>query len=585
MERWRLEIPPCPPAATARLRRELSVSDALAQALVRRGLGEPARARAFLDADEEHDPGSFEGISAAVASVARHLDEGGRITVHGDYDVDGVCSTALLVTALRRLGGDVDWYLPDRAGDGYGLSAATIRRLAARGTSLLVSVDCGIGAVDEVQAALALGMEVVITDHHTPRGDGVLPRAPVVHPGVCGYPCRDLCATAVAYKLAQALYEARGRDTAELEAELDLVALATIADVVPLLGENRTLAVRGLRRLEGTARPGLRALMDVARVVPGKAGERAVAFALAPRLNAAGRLYRADAALELLLTGDPRRAEQVARELDNANRERQDIERSIRHQAEAQMDELGEREAYVLSGEGWHAGVIGIVASRLVERSGRPVVMVALDGEDGRASGRSIDAFDLLGGLRACSQHLRRFGGHRVAAGMEIARAELAAFSNALCSHARTVLPAGELHAVERVDAVVRVGEVDMALAEELESLAPFGRANPRVTLLVEGATFAGTRPMGQGRHARFNVSAGAAAARAVAFGCDGRLPVADGEPVQATFTLEINEWNGVCEPRLVLRRARAAEQRAAEAAPRRRGEREGQQELALFAV
>ena len=585
MERWRLEIPPCPPAAAAALRRELSVSGALAQALVRRGLGEPARARAFLDAGEEYPPGDFEGISAAVASIARHVQERRRITVHGDYDVDGVCSTALLVTALRRLGADVDWYLPDRAGDGYGLSTGTIRGLAARGTSLLVSVDCGIGAVDEVEVALALGLEVVISDHHAPRADGMLPRAPVVHPGVCGYPCRELCATAVAYKLAQALYEDRGRDTAELEAELDLVALATIADVVPLVGENRTLAVRGLRRLESTARPGLRALMAVARVVPGKAGERAVAFALAPRLNAAGRLYRADAALELLLTEDPLRAQQVAHELDSANRERQGIERAIRQQAEAQMAELGEREAYVLAAEGWHPGVIGIVASRLVERSGRPVVMVALEGEDGRASGRSIDAFDLLGGLRACSEHLRRFGGHRVAAGMEIAREELAGFSAALCSHARAVLAPADLHAVERIDAVVEVAEVDMALAEELESLAPFGRGNPQVRLLVEGASFADTRPMGQGRHVRFNVRSGAAGARAVAFGCDGRLPVADGEPVQATFTLEVNEWNGVTEPRLVLRRARAAQQPAAPSPSRRRGERSGQQELALFAV
>ena len=585
MDRWRLEIPPCPPPAVAALRRELSVSDALAQALVRRGLGEPAAARAFLDASEEHDPGRFEGISAAVASIAGHISAGRRITVHGDYDVDGVCSTAVLVTALRRLGADVDWYLPDRAGDGYGLSASTIERLAARGTSLLVSVDCGIGAVEEVEGALALGLEVVITDHHSPRPDGVLPRAPIVHPGVCGYPCRDLCATAVAYKLAQALYGARGRDPAELEAELDLVALATIADVVPLLGENRTLAVRGLRRLESTTRPGLRALMEVARVAPGRAGERAVAFGLAPRLNAAGRLYRADASLELLLTEDPVRARQVARELDSANRERQDVERTIRHQAEAQMTELGEQEAYVLAAEGWHPGVIGIVASRLVERSGRPVVMVALEGEGGRASGRSIDAFDLLGGLRACSGHLRRFGGHRVAAGMEIDRDQLAAFSNALCAHAREVLTPGDLCAVERIDAVVRVAQVDMGLAEELESLAPFGRGNPRVGLLLEGASFCDSRPMGQGKHVRFSVSSHGVSARAVAFGCGGRLPVADGEPVQATFTLEINDWNGVSEPRLVLRRARAAEQPAADTAPHRRGRHEGRQELALFAL
>jgi single-stranded-DNA-specific exonuclease len=585
VDRWRLEIPSCPAAATAALRRELQVSEPLAQALVRRGLGDPQLARAFLAADEQHDPGAFAGMPDAVAAIARHLEQRRRITVHGDYDVDGVCSTAVLVTALRRLGADVDWYLPDRAGDGYGLKAATVRRLAARGTSLLVSVDCGIGAVQEVEEALALGLEVVITDHHSPPADGVLPRAPIVHPAVCGYPCRELCATAVAYKLAQALYENRGRDPRELEAELDLVALATIADVVPLVGENRTLAVRGLRRLEGTARPGLRALMEVARVVPGKAGERAVAFALAPRLNAAGRLYRADAALELLLTEDPARARRVAHELDSANRERQHVEREIRHQAEAQMAELGEREAYVLASEGWHHGVIGIVASRLVERSGRPVVMVALEGEEGRGSGRSIDAFDLLGGLQACSGHLRRFGGHRVAAGMEIAREQLDPFANALCAHAREVLTPADLLEVERVDAVVRVEEIDMTLAEELESLAPFGRGNARVRLLVEGGSFAATTPMGQGRHVRFDVRAGSARARAVAFGCDGRLPVADGEPVQATFTLEVNEWNGVCEPRLVLRRARAAEQPAALLAPRRRGRHEDRQELALFAV
>jgi single-stranded-DNA-specific exonuclease len=581
----RFEIADCPPSQVARLHDELGVSSPLAQVLVRRGMAEPEQARAFLDAAEEHPPQAFEGIGEAVASILGHVEQGTRITIHGDYDVDGICSTAVLLRTLRALGADVDFYLPDRAGDGYGLSRATIERLAARGTSLLVTVDCGVGAVDEVEAALALGLEVVISDHHSPRPDGVLPRAPVVHPVVCGYPCRDLCATAVAYKLAQALYGARGRDPAELEAELDLVALATIADVVPLLGENRTLAVRGLRRLESTTRPGLRALMAVARVAPGKARERAVAFALAPRLNAAGRLYRADAALELLLTEDPARAEQVARELDAVNRERQDVERAIRHQAEAQMSELGEREAYVLAAEGWHPGVIGIVASRLVERSGRPVVMVALEGEDGRGSARSIDAFDLLGGLRACSGHLRRFGGHRVAAGMEIAREQLPAFSSALCAHAREVLTAGDLCAVERIDAVVRVDQVDMGLAEELESLAPFGRSNPRVRLLLEGASFRDSRPMGEGRHVRFAISSGERSARAVAFGCDGRLPVADGEPVQATFTLEINDWNGVCEPRLVLRRARAAEQPAALTPPRRGARHGAEQELALFTV
>ena len=408
--------------------------------LVRRGLAEPGRALAFLAADEQHPPEAFARIGEAVASIHRHLAQGTLITVHGDYDVDGICSSAIIVRALRELGGNVDCYLPDRARDGYGLSVATVERLAARGTRLLVTVDCGVTAVEEVARARELGLDVVVTDHHSPRPDGLLPQAPIVHPTVRGYPCPELCATAVAYKLAEALYAWLGRDPGELARDLDLVALATIADVVELKGENRSLVRRGLRALAGTAKPGLRALMGVAKVDPSRVDERAVAFALAPRLNAAGRLYRADAGLELILTEDPARAGEIARELDAANAERRQIERRIRFAAEAQMKALGDRSAYVLAGEDWHPGVIGIVASRLVEQSRRPVVMVALEGERGRGSGRSIEAFDLLAGLRACGAHLRSFGGHRAAAGLEIERHRVEEFAVALGAHAEEVL-------------------------------------------------------------------------------------------------------------------------------------------------
>jgi len=559
MDACRFEIPACPGGEVQGLQRELGVSGPLAQVLVRRGLAEPGRARAFLAAEEEHPPAAFAGIGEAVATIVGHVESGERITIHGDYDVDGVCATAMLVRALRRLGANVDSYLPDRAGDGYGLAAKTVQRLAARGTRLLVSADCAITAVEEVAAARALGMEVVVSDHHAPRADGVLPRAPIVHPTVCAYPCRDLCATAVAYKLAQALFEAAGRGPHELEPDLDLVALATIADVVPLLGENRTLVRRGLRALAATDKPGLRALMAVAGVDAAKVNERAAAFALAPRLNAAGRLYRADAALELILTPDAARAAQIARELDSANAERRQVERGIRFEAEAQMDALGERPAYVLAGEGWHPGVIGIVASRLVERSRRPVVLIALEGSTGRGSGRSIEAFDLLAGLREGAAHLLRYGGHRAAAGLEIERERVAAFAAALSAHAERVLAPEDTVALERVDAVVGGDELGMALAEELQTLAPFGRGNPGVSLLVADATFADARPMGEGRHVRFTVCSRGARARAVAFGTGGRLPVDDGAPAQATFTLEVNEWRGVTEPRLVLRRAQPA--------------------------
>jgi single-stranded-DNA-specific exonuclease len=581
----RFEIPECLDADVGRLQHELGVSGPIAQVLVRRGLGEPDRARAFLAAEEEHAPAAFAGIEEAVESIIGFLRSGERITVHGDYDVDGVCSTAVLVRALRGMGANVDSYLPDRLSDGYGLNESTVRRLAARGTRLLVTVDCAITAVEEVALARALGLEVVVTDHHSPRADGVLPEASIVHPSICGYPCPELCATAVAYKLAQALGDAAGdlRGERKLEEDLDLVALATIADLVPLVGENRTLVRRGLRALASTAKPGLRALMAVSKVDPGKVNERSVAFALAPRLNAAGRLYRADAGLELILTEAPQRALQIAEELDRANRERRLLERQIRFQAEAQIQALGERACYVLTGEGWHPGVIGIVASRLAEHHRRPVVMISLDGETGKGSGRSIEAFDLLEGLTACSGQLRRYGGHRAAAGLEIERERVEEFAAALCAHAGRTLEPSDMVAVERVDAVVGGDELGITLAEELQRLAPFGRGNPGVSLLVADATFRDGRSMGDGKHVRFTVESRGARARAVAFGTGGRLPVDDGAAAEATFTLEINEWNGVSEPRLVLRKARTAASQEAEQDPAPPAVQAGDQ-FALFA-
>jgi single-stranded-DNA-specific exonuclease len=568
----RFEIAECSPADVERLCRELGVSGPIAQVLVRRGLGEPAGARAFLAAEEDHPSSAFGGIADAVEAILRYLAGGERITIHGDYDVDGVCATAVLVRTLRGIGADVDWYLPDRAGDGYGLKEDTVRRLAARGTRLLVTVDCAITAVDEVALAGEMGMEVVVSDHHAVREDGVLPAASIVHPVVCGYPCQQLCATAVAFKLAGALLdglaEGSGRDVraarARLEGDLDLVALATIADVVPLVGENRSLVRRGLRALGSTTKPGLRALMALSGVDPGHVSERSVGFALAPRLNAAGRMYRADAALELILTDDAARAELVAQELDRANRERRHVEMKIRSQAEAQIRAIGERSAYVLADEGWHPGVIGIVAARLAELHRRPVVLIALEGERGRGSGRSgIEAFDLLGGLTACRGELLGYGGHRAAAGLEIERGRVGAFAVALDVHAELVLEAEDMVAVEHVDAVVGGDELGMGLAEELQSLAPFGRGNPGVSLMVADARFADVRPMGEGKHVRFTVESRGARARAVAFGNGGRLPVAVDEEAEATFTLEVNEWGGVSEPRLVLRQARPARTQA----------------------
>ncbi|HEY8304582.1 MAG TPA: single-stranded-DNA-specific exonuclease RecJ [Solirubrobacteraceae bacterium] len=558
----RFDISDCDERQVALLRRELGVSDAVAQVLVRRGHGDPPRARAFLSADEHHGPEAFDGLLDAAALVVGRAREGRRITIHGDYDVDGVCATAVLVRALRELGASVDWHLPDRAGEGYGLSAATVRRLADRGTELLLTADCGITAVDEVALARSLGVETIVSDHHQPRADGVLPDAPIVHPAVCGYPCAELCATAVAHKLAQAIFVVAGRDPRDLDEDLDLVALATIADVVALLGENRSLARRGMRALARTAKPGLRALMAVARVQPDKLDERAVGFALAPRINAAGRLYRADAALELILVEDPVRAAQIAEELDHANAERRHTEQAIRREAEAQIARCADarrRSAFVLAGEGWHAGVIGIVASRLAETHRRPVVLLALDGDAARGSGRSIEGYDLLAGLTACSERLGRYGGHSAAAGVELERGEVEAFAAALDAHARETLSSEQMIPRARVDAIVDGADLGMDLAEELTALGPFGAGNPTVSLMVRGAVLADVRPMGEGKHARFTLQSDGAHARGVAFGNGGKLGVAEGEAVDATFTLEVNEWRGVSEPRLVLRHAQPA--------------------------
>jgi single-stranded-DNA-specific exonuclease len=556
----RLDIPPCPVADVLALQRELGVSFVVGQVLVRRGLADPLAARAWLEARAAHPPSAFDGIGAAVGLVLEHAGRGSRITVHGDYDADGVCSTAILVRTLRALGADVDWYLPSRTEDGYGLSAHTVERLAARGTKLLVTADCAITAVPEVAAAKAAGMDVVVTDHHHPRADGALPAALVVHPALCGYPCPDLCATGVAHKLAAALFEAAGQDPVNADADLDVVALATVADCVPLRDENRRLVRDGLRALAATRRPGLRALMRVAKVDPSALDARSIGFRLAPRINAAGRMHRADAGLELLLTEEEGRAEQIASELDAWNAERRLTETRILFAAEAQVAETGDAPAYVLAGDGWHPGVIGIVASRIAERHHRPCVLIALDGAEGTGSGRSIPAFDLLGGLDACASHLLRHGGHRAAAGCSIARDAVDGFRAAFAAHAAGVLTPEDLVPRERVDAVVAGDELGFDLAKDLERLAPFGMGNPEVSLLVPAARLSDARPMGEeGKHIRFTVESGGVRARAVAFGMP-RLPDGHDGPLDATFGLELSEWGGAVEPRLVLRCAQPPE-------------------------
>jgi single-stranded-DNA-specific exonuclease len=562
-----LKIDPCNLDRVFALERDLGVSHAFAQVLVRRGLDDADAARAWLAADERHEPSAFAGIDTATELVLDHVRSGRRITIHGDYDVDGVTSTAILVGVLRTLGADVDWFLPSRAEDGYGLSAATVTRLAARGTRLLITADCAITAVDEVAAARAAGIDVLVTDHHSPRADGRLPDAPIVHPAVCGYPCADLCAAAVAYKLSAALLAAAGRDPALADLDLDLVALATIADCVPLRGENRRLVRAGLRALAATKRPGLRALMRVARADPARIDARAVGFRLAPRINAAGRLERADAGLELLLTADEIRAAQIADELDRLNAERRHTETRILFEAETMVAELsrerersaaGEPAAYVLAAEGWHKGVIGIVASRIAERHHRPTVLVALDPQSGRGtgSGRSIPGFDLHDGLRQCAGHLERWGGHAAAAGLSIKPERVEAFAEAFSSIGDLALGEDDLRPPAKVDALVHGRDLTLDLCAELASLAPFGLGNPGITLLLAGCELAELSPVGDGKHLRFRVREdGRDSGSAIAFRFGGQIDrLRRVGHYDVAFRLEANQWNGTVSPQLNVR-------------------------------
>jgi single-stranded-DNA-specific exonuclease len=548
----------CPPADQAELVRTLDISPLTAAVLVRRGYSDPDAARRFVDGEQPpHDPFLLGDMDAACASIRAAVDEHRRICVHGDYDVDGIAATALAVLLLRELGADVVWHLPSRFDEGYGVRSETLARLADEGCGLVLTVDCGITAVVEVAEARGRGLDVVVTDHHRP-GDS-LPECPLVATRPSEYPFPELCGTGVVYKLGQALF---GVDSDVPRRHLDLVALATIADVVPLVDENRSLAIAGLRALARTAKPGLRALMESAAVDPAAVDAGAVGFRLAPRLNAAGRLGHPREALELLLTEDQQEARRLAASLEELNRERQAIEARILREAVAQVEEwpaeVRARLAYAVAGADWHEGVIGIVASRLVERYRRPVVLMAGGDGDWKGSGRSIPAFDLHAALGACAGLLGRWGGHRAAAGLSIPPENLEAFAEAFAEHAAGVLEEADLEAVTPIDAVVaRDAELSLDLCTELARLAPFGLGNPAPMLLAPGCGLAELATVGDGKHLRFRIRReGRDGGSAIAFGQGARVETLRPEALHdVAFRLEENHWNGTVAPQLVVRR------------------------------
>jgi len=555
-------------AATARLSRELPIHPLAARVLASRGLAEPAAAARFLDARLEDlpDPFTMKGMEAAVARIVRAVEEGGRIACYGDYDVDGVTSTALLAHFLAAAGANVQTYTPHRLVEGYGLNTGAVERLAAAGVGLIVTLDCGITSVAEVEAARHLGVDVVVVDHHTVPVE--LPAAAAIlnpyQPG-CGYPSKHLAAVGVAFNLALGLrrrLRQRGRFGASrpepnLREALDLVALGTVADVVPLVEVNRILVRWGLEELRRGKRPGVRALKRVAGIAEGtpvSAGQ--VGFRLGPRINAAGRLDDAGRGVRLLLASDDATATPLAEELDRENRARQELERQMLEEAlaDAAARVAGGARGLVLARDGWHPGVVGIVAARIAERFHRPVVIVGVADGVGKGSGRSIEGFHLYDALAACSAHLARFGGHRHAAGVTIAPADVPAFRAAFERHAAERLGEEDLVPCTRIEGWVEEALLDERAAADLERLAPFGAGNPEPVFAVRARAERARTVGAGGMHLKVSL----ASRDAIGFSLGDRLPLCGG-PVEAAVTLGFDEWDGSRRLQLKLRDLRAA--------------------------
>lgn len=558
--RWNI-LPDPPPESVREIARSSGIPDVLARVLFHRGYTSPSEVESYLapDLTGGHDPSLLTDLPAAARRLRSAVEQGERIRIHGDYDVDGVTATALLVRVLREMGARVDAHIPHRNEEGYGLSRGAIERAAREGIRVVVTVDCGITALEEARRARELGMDLIVTDHHTP-GEQLPEALAVVNPRRQGdrYPFKDLAGVGVAYKLALAL-DPPCPEPCLLD-HLDLVALGTTADVVPLRGENRMLVKYGLTQAARTRWPGLDALMD--RVGLKREGLSAgqMVFRIAPRINAAGRMAHAEAALEMLLTDDPWRAAELARELDEQNALRRKADEQTLKLALEMIQKQGgvaDRHALVLCAENWHPGVIGIVASRLVERYNLPTVLVSFEGQEGKGSGRSIEGFDLYDALASCAEHLEEFGGHRHAAGLTLSRDKQEAFVEAFEAIASNRLAGKELRPTLDVDAEVHLADLTPEVLEVLKRFEPFGNKNRRPMFLARDVRLRGApRQVGSdGSHLRFSVRRDAAPPLdVIGFGLGDRMGELSEGRADLVFAFEENEFRGIRRPQLRLK-------------------------------
>lgn len=543
-----------------RLATELGIGSLAAQCLWNRGLRQAAPARAFLQPrlSDLHEPEQLCGATDAADRLADAAREGRRIVIYGDYDVDGTTGTAILWHVLTLAGADVDFYIPHRIEDGYGLNDDALRRIAENGGQVVVTVDCGITATAQARLAAELGLELIITDHHQLPAE--LPKALLVHPMLePAYPNPHISGAGVAFKVAWAL--ARRVCNAQRVSEqfrafliesMAMVALGTIADVVPLVGENRILALHGLLGLRKSKQAGLTALIEASGLERDRIDCYQVGFALAPRMNAAGRMGHARLVVELLTRADPSRAREIALYLDEQNRRRQTLERKIFKEArqltvDNKLASDGCR-AIVLASEDWHPGVIGIVASRMVDEFARPTVLIAIRDGIGLGSGRSISGFDMHAALSAVSEHLTTFGGHEMAGGLRIEPERITSFTQAFCDYAGRTLTAADLVHKLVLDARVRLQSLDEPLVQSLERFGPFGAGNPRPCFATDLVQLSGEpRLVGKTQdHLMFSVSENGTVRRAIAFRQGDHLTrLLDERACQLAFEPYINEFRG----------------------------------------
>jgi single-stranded-DNA-specific exonuclease len=549
MLRWVLSPAP-DPDAVARLASALSLPHALAALLVQRNHSTEAAARTYLrpPLDGLSDPYRLAGMTEAVDAIIATIRAGGTIMVHGDYDVDGQCATALLTRALNEAGADVVPFLPHRLRDGYDFGPAGLEAAMRGSASLVLTCDCGITAVDTVRAARAAGIGVVITDHHLP-GPELPPALAVVDPqrpdDTSG--ATNLCGAGVAFKLVQALVQALGLSRNLPYYLLDYVALATVADVVPLVGENRILVKHGLKLLSDSRWPGIRALLRTGGLSAREVRAGHLGFVLGPRLNAAGRIGDANDGLRLLITDDERQADELARRLDGLNIERQALDQRILDEALNRLEQeidLEHNASFVLVGDDWHPGVVGIVASRVVERYGRPTFLIAFDGDLGKGSGRSISRFDLHAALVSCGDLLERYGGHQMAAGLTIRRERLEEFRERFGAYAREMLRPDDLGPEQRVDLEIALSEATRDLERLCRHLEPCGSGNASPVFGVRGVRFAGRARVGNG-HLKGTLEDGTSRLPIIGFQWADRAAWLGDGLVDVAFKLECNEWNG----------------------------------------